>query len=327
MNIKKGFIPDPICTDDYQYDEVYGSAPADMPDFKTGYDAEFKLGTLRDDHQGTSLACVSFGSTNDMEMAAKTFGIDIQFSQRYLYSQIHSPNGGASPRNAYKIIQKYGICPDEYMPTSVGKHMREKHARDESGLAEAKQQALKWKIKAYYSVSNNIDSFAQAIYTNSGVGFGYIISGRMGHFVFGKGYGYHQGHPGIRYQDSYEPYNKWMIYYSNRWFKDSPQGPQVQIYNPWCSEPEDWSANKETPDIPFRAERIEGRKEVLLILNNEPYWVVDGNPDMENLIKAKLLNWEDVKPVKEFTFPYNNRIIGKLNINLLLSSFIRGIKK
>jgi len=76
-----------------------------------------------------------------------------------------------------------------------------------------------------------------------------------------------------------------------------------------------------------KPERIEGRKEVLLILNNEPYWVVDGNPDMENLIKAKLLTWEDIKPVKEFTFPYNNRIIGKLNIGLLLSAFIRGIKK
>ncbi|KKL55449.1 hypothetical protein LCGC14_2255290 [marine sediment metagenome] len=325
LPVKLGFIPDEVDVRDRQYDEVFGAAPKDMPDFKKGYSSEFKYGSLRDDHQGRSLACVGFGATSDMEMAAQVFGIKVHFSQRFIYSQIYIPSsGGSSPRNAYKILNKQGVPEDKYFPTPVGKQLTEKQMRDKTGLAAAKEKALKWKIKGYYSVNLiNPDSFAQAIFTNHGVGFGYIAAGKIGHFIFGTGYGIHNGYQGVQYQDSYDPYDKWMVTRNGRWYRENITGQEVKLYSGWVSEPEDWSTNAAKKNIKFKLERIKGKNPILLIADNEPFWIKT-QKDMECLIKATdgLINWDKVVPVERFSFPYEGRIIGLPQFVDVVKNFI-----
>jgi hypothetical protein len=324
LPVKLGFHPDETDINDYQYDEVFGATPKDMPDWKKGYSSEFKYGSLRDDHQGKSLGCVSFGSSSDMEMTAQTFDIKVHFSQRFIYSQIFLPSGGASPRNAYKILKAQGIPEDRFFPTPVGKQLTEQQIRSQAGIEGARHQALRWKIKGYYSINlNNPDKFAQAIFTNHGVGFGYIASGNIGHFIFATGYGIHNGYQGIQYQDSYDPFDKWMVHRNGRWYRENITGQQVKLYSGWVSEPEDWSKNVAKKNIKFKLERIKGRNPILLIADNEPFWIKTGK-DMECLIKATdgLISWDKVVEVDVFSFPYEGRIIGLPQFTDVVKNFI-----
>ena len=311
-----GVVEDEPDVRDFQYEEVMGAV---KPDWKTGYDNELEYGPLREDRQGYSLGCVSFGSTNDMEMSVKKIlNKDVNFSQRFIYSQIYLSGGGASARDAYKLLNQQGVCEDEYMHTAVGPNLTEAQMRDRTGLEEAKKNAAQWKIGAYRSIPpTNVEALAQAIYENGGCGGGYRSIGvNMGHFVFFPGYGYWKGYPGFKYHDSYAPHDKWIVFNNNKFYLDNPTGHQVELFSMWTAEPDkSWAKyNEETQNMSLIRKR--GTKEVFLKLGNERIWVK--SEEDFNLLKDNQpisgISWDNIIDVDVFDSEYNGRIVGKFDL-------------
>jgi len=301
---------------DLQFAEVAGAPPADMPDYNVGYDCEEKVGKLRDDAQGSSWSCVAHGGTNDIEMSIlATTGKNVQLSQRDAYSQIYLSGGGAAPRDFYKLAQKSGICEDEYLLTRPnGNTLTEAYARTRNDATDySRQNALKWRIGNYYSVNySDMDLLAQAIYQNNGCGSGYKpLNGSMGHFVFFKGYGIHNGLRGIRYKDSYYPYDKWIVKSGNNFYLDSTKGTQVSLFSSWTFDAN--SAWTEQTNMAIKLERKENEKPVLMVVNDVAYWL-RGEDDFNNFAaEIDAIKWENVKVVKEFSIPYDGKVVGYPN--------------
>jgi len=107
---------------------------------------------------------------------------------------------------------------------------------------ECEKNASRLKIRAYRSIQSlDFNVIAQAIFENGGVGGGYRAYGaNMGHFIFFKGYGIHNGYRGLRYKDSIPPFEKWIIQYKGRFYLGSPRGRQVQLFSVWTAEAGDW---------------------------------------------------------------------------------------
>ena len=317
-----GCVEDEPDVKDFQYEEVMGAV---KPDWKTGFDNEIKYGPLREDHQGYSLGCVSFGTTNDMEMSVKKIlGKDLNFSQRFIYSQIHLRNGGASPRTAYKLLNKQGVCEDQYMHTPVGRSISEAQMRDELGLEEARKHAAEWKIGAYRSIApSNTDALAQAIFENGGCGGGYKSFGvNMGHFVFFPAYGMHKGYRGFKFHDSYTPHDKWIIFNKGKFYLDNIRGHQVQLFSMWTAEAGAWDAK----DMATKLVRKKKGKQVFLLLNGRRYWIVD-EQSLTDLSVGGLLGssvtttaegWAAVEEVDDLPGVFEGDIIGKKNFRQLL---------
>ena len=316
--IKLGFVPDKPDSRDYQFGAVMGAPPASMPTWEKGYNVEDDIGEIRDDAQGKSLSCVSFGSTNDIETAyrAKT-GKAVNLSQRWIYSRIHLQNGGSSPREAYKLMNKEGVCEDDFMPTNPSKSLTEAQMRSTSMNAGAKENAAKYKIGSYYSISpSNWTEYIQAIYQNNGCGFGYLLGGSMGHFVFAIGYKLINGNQALIYHDSYPPFVKHMVKKGNKFYKHET-GQEVQLYSAWTAEPNlDWLDNqiKETQNMSLV--RKMGTKEVFLKLGNERIWVK--SEEDFNLLKDNQpisgISWDNIIDVDVFDSEYNGRIVGKFDL-------------
>lgn len=306
---------------DYKYEDVMGAAPSDMPSFEEGYDSEEKYGKLRDDHQGYSLGCVSFGSTNDMEMMIKIkTGRDINLSQRFIYSQVHLPGGGASPREAYKLLNQTGVCEEQYMPVEYGyQNLTEAKMRSKEGLEEAKKHA-DYKIGAYRSVGTaDLNVIAQAVFENGGCGGGYrLINQSMGHFIFLKGYGMHNGYKGIRYKDSYNPYDKWIIKKGNNFYLDRvASGQQIQLYSFWTAEAGNWAIPMDTKLV-----KKKGTKEVFLQVNGKRYWIKNEIAFTDLNAGGLTGSWTDITEVDEFETPYEGDIIGSPNFSDVLKNLL-----
>jgi len=325
QKLKESMPPILGCLED-EYDPrdkkyVYGNViGADKPPWNPGFDNEVEYSPLREDHQGKSLACVSFGTTNDMEMSVKkNLKQDISFSQRFIYSQIHLSGGGASPRTAYKLLNKQGVCEDKYMPTLVGHNLEETQIIDKIGLDEAQKHALQWRIGTYRSIApTNVEALAQAIYENGGCGGGYKSFGvTMGHFVFFPAYGYHKGYMGFKFHDSYAPHDKWIIFNNGKFYLDNIQGHQVQLFSMWTAEPGDNWKNiiKETSNMNLTRKR--GTEEVFLNIGGERVWIKSAE-DFNKLKESQPIEgveWKNIVDVDEFDTPYNGKIHGKADFS------------
>ena len=240
-----GCRPDPEDPRDYQFGEVAGAPPADMPSWEKGYDVEEQFGHLRDEWQGQAYNCVGMGGTSDIEMSihALTGRTDIELSQRDAYSQIHLEDDGASPRDLYKLANQKGICEFELMPLNLGRDLTEAEARKKGQTPETIANALQWRIGNYYSINpNNWDLVKQAIFQNLGCGTGYRPYGAsMGHFIFLRGYGLKNGLKALKYRDSYPPYEKWIVRDKNgRLWLDRVGGTQIEMFSVWTADPGDW---------------------------------------------------------------------------------------
>ena len=220
-----------------------------MPTFEVGYCAEKEIGKLRDERQDRSFRCVSEGGTADIELSIlATTKKNIQLSQRDAYSQIFQPSGGASPRDFYKLANKVGICEDRFCPSypSDGSAVQELWTRQRGSITPKRlANALQWKIGAYRSiVSMDLEVMAQAIFENKGCGGAYKpLNGQMGHFIFFNGYGIHKGYQGLKYRDSYPPYEKWIVKHKGQFYYASTNMPlavPIRLYSIWTAEAGNW---------------------------------------------------------------------------------------
>jgi hypothetical protein len=261
LPLRLGAKPDPIDRRDLRYEDfIAGKArPAGMPTFEKGYDVEEAIGQLRDDHQDDSYRCVAQGGTNDVEMSIlATTRKHISLSIRDAYSQIYLPGGGAYPRDVYKLANKKGICEEKYCPSypEDGSKVSEAFSRKRGVITpEREQNALEWRIGAYRSISTlDLEVMAQAIYENHGCGGGYrFLKSNMGHFIFFNGYGMHKGYHGLKYRDSYSPYQKWMVKHNGQFYYSSTNQPlavPVQLYSIWTAEAGDnWTNNMDKKKV------------------------------------------------------------------------------
>jgi len=300
-----------------------GAAPADMPSREVGFDAEEKYGKLRNDHQGYSSGCVSFGSTNDVEMTIlKALKKAVNLSQRFIYSQIALSGGGASPRDAYKLMNKIGVCEEQYMPVSYGWTLTEAKMKDSTGLGEGTKNASAWRIGAYRAIDSlDMDVLAQAIFENGGCGGGFRpVSGQMGHFIFLKGYGMHNGCKGLKYKDSYDPFEKWIIKTDKFYLDHISSDKEVQLFSIWTAEAGNWEK------VMNKLVRKKNEKEVFLQIGNKRYWVKDEKAFSELSAGGLIGSWSDIEEVENFTTSYEGDIIGSPNLADVLKN-IFGIRK
>ena len=230
---------------DRQYVDVMGAMPPDMPSFEVGYDVEERFGALKDHPQGGAYNCVGEGSSQDINMSIKIVtGKNVVTSPRDIYSQIFLPNGGSSPREAYRLLKNIGVCEDRFLPTRPdGQYLTEQFARKRDDLLA---KPVYWKIDSYYSIlSNNIAALTQAIFTNNGCGGAYFPrNGQMGHFIFFRGYGIRNGRYALKYRDSYEPFAKWICRDGNNnyYLQD---GTPIDLAGIWTAFPhKDWPIYK-----------------------------------------------------------------------------------
>lgn len=275
-----GAIPDIPDRRDFLYEDIMGGRPVGMPSFEKGYDAEEAIGQLKDDHQDNSLRCVSQGGTNDVELSIlATTQRHISLSIRDGYSQIYAPNGGASPRDFYKLAKNKGICEESFCPSypADGSKVSETWTRKRGDITpERIENALQWRIGAYRSIySLDLEVMAQAIFENNGCGGAYKpLNSRMGHMIFFKGYGIHKGYYGLKYRDSYSPYQKWIIKHKGRFYYASTTNPlafQIQLFSIWTAEAGNW-IKKKMEKIPLK--RAVNTKKVYGIKDGEKHWLV-----------------------------------------------------
>jgi hypothetical protein len=247
-----GCKKDPIDERDFVYEDIMGAMPPDMPSFAQGYDTEEKYGALRDEWQGHTYGCVTFGGTNDIEMSVLVAtGQKIQLSERDAYSQIYiKPNGASSPRDFYKLANQKGVCGDDFLPTNAGQDLTEEWLRNRQGESpQLITDALKWKIGPYYSITSlNIDVIAQAVFSNWGCGGAYWpYNNAMGHFIFFKGYGMFNGFKAIKYRDSYPPYQKWIYFKDGNYYLQD--GTQINLGSVWTFQKGQWETDKAIESI------------------------------------------------------------------------------
>jgi len=222
-----------------------GAMPVGMPSFKEGYDVEERFGALPDNSQGSAYDCVAEGGTEDLNMTIKVFCLSVRkddwvfLSPRDAYSQIYiKPNGAASPRDFYKLANKVGVCEDRFLPTRPnGQPLTETFARKRDDLLP---NPIYWKIRSYYSISStNIQAITQAIFSNHGCGGAYFpTGGAMGHFIFFRGYGMHNGRMALKYRDTYEPFTKWIYLKDNNYYLQD--GTAIDLAGIWTCEAGDW---------------------------------------------------------------------------------------
>jgi len=164
QDIQTGVVRDIPDNRNLRFEDVAGAAEA--PSWEQGYDLEEVYGPLTIKDQGSSLSCVGQGSAYYAEMLNKVEESQSSpFSARYVYSQIHLPQGTARIADAFKIITSQGIAPETLCPS---------YPNDEQSLyslpsVEAKEMALTFKAKSYATVAPLVDEVRKAIFNNHGV--------------------------------------------------------------------------------------------------------------------------------------------------------------
>lgn len=323
-----GCQPDSKDDRDFSYEEfVAGAPPIVIPTFEEGFDNEEKYGKLFNDDQNGVYDCVGEGSSNDVEMDVKiATGKDVHLSAKDIYRQIRGTTPGASPRDAYKLLNKVGVCEYDLMPSRMpsGAISEDWVASNNEASDKTRENALQYRIGAYYSITSyDMDIFARAIYENGGVGGGYRgLNTSMGHFIFFKGYRMWKGYKALKYKDSIsgghgDGFDKYIIKKGNDFYLDSPNGSRIVLYSFWTFQygfyPQD-NMNELVRKI--------GEKRVYLVLNGERYWIKE-EPDFANLKNAqpiKDIEWQNVKEISNFTTPFNGKIIGSANFADLIKN-------
>lgn len=336
-----GCRPDDPDSRDKIYDEIAGKRPSAMPFFREGFSNQEKYGPLVKDDQYRAYSCVGEGSSNDTEMSYLiTTGQKIHLSALDIYSQIHLQNGGASPRDAYKLLNKKGVCEVKYLPRPS--NLSEAQARKRGIITDERlDNAKRYKIGKYYNIRKyDPEIIAQAIFENGGVGGGYKGSGAMGHFIFLEGYGFRdylgQKLYAIKILDSYPPFAKWIVWHKGKTYLNRPSNYPIQLFSHWTFQPnEDWAKIEETnkpkeeiKHMSIKLERKKEKKPVLMIVNSKPYWFKEAD-DFENFAKEfpEVISWPQVDIVKEFTFPFQGKIIGSPEFKDVVKNYLNAGKK
>ena len=173
-----GFVPDIERSTDY----VFGGREDDF-DWEEGFDIEQKIRQtigaytykLKPNDQMRSSSCVAQAWDKYAEVKyLLNQKHEINLSPRFIYSNIHLPNGGAFIYAGGDFVKNQGTVPNDILPSEPA---TEEHLRDKGPYKDGKgpdYEVFRQVISGgtLQSVWRNIDLFAKAIRDNDGLVFG-----------------------------------------------------------------------------------------------------------------------------------------------------------
>jgi len=181
-NFNPGAFKDRFDSRDYQYEPLASAIGEEAFDWEKGFDIEEELGIkLKVENQNGSSSCVGQATHKYGEVLELVENKKLpDFSAKWVYAQIHLPNGGAYCRDACKVATGQGFALEKDLPSyttvemSDGKIVynaptEEFITKSEDITQEIRQKALPYKGLKYYSVRADIDLVAQAIKNHWGL--------------------------------------------------------------------------------------------------------------------------------------------------------------
>lgn len=189
------------------------------PSFEEGYDVESIYGELTQKDQNGSLSCVAQATSYYAEMLEKIeSGNNVSLSPRFIYSQIHFPEGAAYVRDGISTLVEQGISPETLCPS----YPNDEISMRQLPSPEAREAAKIYKAKSYASVAPSFEQFRKALFTGKGLltaftgsnpswhvdSNGFIrppasTDDRWGHCVFIVGYGIRNGRKGFKIKNTW----------------------------------------------------------------------------------------------------------------------------
>ena len=189
------------------------------PTFETGFDNEVKFGVLKREHQGSSLSCVGQGWSKYLEMLNQIETKKItDLSARFIYAQIHLPNGCAFINDGANLCVKQGCAEESLIPSYDGmKNPTEDYMRLDGDITDTvREKALKFQAKKYVWLdtsptltTTDWENVRQIIWQ-----FGGFVSGFQGHCMYATGYGKQNNRNFIKFVNSYGEGSD-IIYYGD----------------------------------------------------------------------------------------------------------------
>jgi hypothetical protein len=210
-----GLIQDTPDARDYLVSDVLG-AKDEIIDWDNGFNIYEELGIpvpLKD--QNGSLSCVGQAVAQLFRcLYHEMSGKDVDFSSKFVYSQIFQPQGGASLRDGIKLAADLGIYLEQFIPSyqngyaPTESYMRDTSWKNDNVLVKAKTYD-NFTFRMIPCGTADIEAFAQAIKQFSGLLGGFTGSNnawckplisvpassdsKWGHAVYLAGYGMYQG--------------------------------------------------------------------------------------------------------------------------------------
>lgn len=180
------------------------------PTFETGFDNEVKFGVLKREHQGSSYSCVGQGWSKYLEMLNQIEQKKIvDLSARFVYAQIHLPQGCAYIADGADLAVKQGCAEESLIPSYDGlKNPDETYMQKDGDITDSvRTSALKFQAKKYVWLDTQSkltdadwENIRQVIWQ-----FGGFVSGMTGHCMYACGYGIKNGKKFIKFVNSYGP--------------------------------------------------------------------------------------------------------------------------
>lgn len=270
--IMTGLLPDPPDERDFLYSDAMRSfAPID---WEAGFDAEAAAGVLPTfQDQGSSSSCVAQSAAAHLRLwHARLTGQDVDFSRRFIYSQIALGYGnGAYLRDSVRLISTQGDCPEAMVGSyEMGRPPSEAFMLSREGMdQDVFLAALRFDRFTYRMIpgrSSDMDQLAHAVRENCGAVGGFTGTDRgwtrpvveppqrgdrqWNHAVFISGFGMHEGERCLFTRNSWG--GRYTIR-SGRWagFQAIPEpyfqaavdtavGPSVggYVFNSWALVPD-----------------------------------------------------------------------------------------
>lgn len=178
---KHGCLPDPIDARDFKFKDVMRGQPIDWNKPFSVYDDVGLIPEFQD--QGSSSSCVSQATGAYTRVwIKKLMGVDIDFSEKFVYSQIALPGGGAYLRDGVKIVATKGCAKESLVPSYKAgqKPPDEQFMLDKTWMTpDVMKQALpfdKFTYRVIEGQTYDINIFAAAIRDFHGCVAGFIGS-------------------------------------------------------------------------------------------------------------------------------------------------------
>ena len=208
-----GLIPDKEDSRDYKVTDVLG---APQVDWEKGFNVFEELSfAVPNKDQGSSLSCTGQAAAQYARVLHKKLEVEVfDFSPKFIYSQIFLPNGGATLRDAIKIVATQGVAKETLVPSMNGEFspteqfMEDTSWKSDAIFADAKSYD-QFSYRVIPGQTSDIDLFATSIQQYFGLLLGFTCSNNgwckplvsiparsdvtYGHAVYGCGFGMYQG--------------------------------------------------------------------------------------------------------------------------------------
>lgn len=177
--VHTGLVKDIEDKRDFKYSEVMGDAAFD---WEKGFNIYESLGIKPEfQDQQSSSSCVSQAvSAYTRTWIYKLTGVDVNFSEKFIYSQIALPGGGAYIRDGVKLVATAGCAKEMAVPSYKNGYTDEAFMKDKSWLNDGiLKLALPFDRFNYRVIEGgtfDINVFAKAIRDHNGVIMGHTGS-------------------------------------------------------------------------------------------------------------------------------------------------------